>query len=238
MNMIPSFSRFALVCAVLGAIFASTEEKSAPQVHGIAVANMDRSVKPGDDFFQYANGNWMKRTEIPLDRGAVDVWTKLSDLTDERTADLIAEIAKSNPPAGSGRRKVADLYNSYMDEAGIEAKGLAPLRPHLEAIAAIHDKRELARALGESLRADVDALNNGVFHTAHLFGLWVAPGFQDSEHYTAYIMQGGLQLPDREYYLSDSDRMKDLRTKYQAHVSAMLKLAGFSDTDARAARIV
>src|SRR6202042_3984352 len=85
------------------------------------VDNMDRSVKPGDDFFRYANGNWMKRTEIPLDRGATDVWTKLGDLTDERTADLVAEIAKSNPPAGSKERKVADLYNSYMDEAGIGA---------------------------------------------------------------------------------------------------------------------
>ena len=82
------------------------------------------------------------------------------------------------------------------------------LRPHLEAIAAIRDKRELARALGETLRADVDALNNTNFHTANLFGLWVAPGFNDSEHYAAYLMQGGLQLPDREYYLADSEQMR------------------------------
>ena len=92
--------------------------------------------------------------------------------------------------------------------------------------------------MGETLRADVDALNNTNFHTPHLFGLWVAPGFNDSEHYTAYLLQGGLQLPDREYYISDSDRMRDIRSKYQAHVSAMLKLAGFTDTDARAERIV
>ncbi len=92
--------------------------------------------------------------------------------------------------------------------------------------------------MGESLRADVDALNNTNFHTPNLFGLWVAPGFNDSEHYAAYLLQGGLQLPDREYYLADSDRMRDIRAKYQAHVSAMLKLAGFTDTDARAERIV
>ncbi len=92
--------------------------------------------------------------------------------------------------------------------------------------------------MGESLRADVDALNNTNFHTPHLFGLWVAPGFNDSDHYTAYLLQGGVQLPDREYYLADSQRMRDIRTKYQAHVSAMLKLAGFTDTDARAERIV
>ena len=80
--------------------------------------------------------------------------------------------------AGSGERKMADLFNSYMDESAIEAKGMAPLKPHLDAIAAIHDKKELAHALGETLRADVDALNNTNFHTANLFGLWVAPGFQ------------------------------------------------------------
>src|SRR5258708_5129315 len=124
-----------------------------------------------------------------------------------------------------------------MHEAGIEGTGLTPLRPHLDTIAAIHDKRELAHALGESLRADVDALNNTNFHTANLFGLWVAPGFNDSERYAAYLLQGGLQLPDREYYVADNDRMREIRTQYQAHVSAMLKLAGFSDTDARAARI-
>jgi endothelin-converting enzyme/putative endopeptidase len=194
-------------------------------------------VKPGDDFYQYANGAWIKRTEIPPDRVGMDVWTKLADVGNKRMADLIAEIAKSNPPAGSPTRKVADLYNSYMDEAGIEAKGLTPLRPHLDAIAAIKDKRELARALGETLRADVDALNNTNYHTPNLFGLWVAPGFNDSDHYTGYLMQGGLQLPDREYYLSDSEAMTKVRTQYQTHVAAMLKLAGFSDADARAARI-
>ena len=125
-----------------------------------------------------------------------------------------------------------------MDEAGIEAKGLAPLRPHLKSIAAIHNKRELARALGETLRADVDAFNNTNFHTSNLFGLWVAPGFNDSDHYAAYLLQGGLEMPDREYYLADSERMRDIRAKYQTHVSAMLKLAGFTDTDARAKGII
>jgi putative endopeptidase len=96
----------------------------------------------------------------------------------------------------------------------------------------------LARALGETLRSDVDALNNTNFHTANLFGMWVAPSFNDSDHYIAYLMQGGLQLPSRDYYLTDSDRMRNLRTQYQSHISTMLKLAGFTDTDARAARIV
>ncbi len=214
------------------------QDATEPETHGINISNMDRSVKPGDNWYEYCNGEWLKRTEIPPDRSRIGVFNKLADLSDKRTAGLIEETAKSNAPAGSNERKIADLYNSYMDEAGIEAKGLAPLKPQLDAIAAIQDKKTLAYALGQTLRADVDALNNTNFHTSHLFGLWVAPGFQDSEHYTPYLLQGGLQLPDREYYLADNAHMKEVLTKYQAHVSTMLKLAGFTDTDARAQRIV
>jgi putative endopeptidase len=204
------------------------------EIHGIAIANLDTSVQPGDDFYQYANGAWLKRTELPPDRASVGVFTDLSDLTNKRTAAIIEEAAKSKSPAN---RQIADLYNSYMDEAAIEARGMAPLKPQLEAIAAIGDKHQLARALGQTLRSDVDALNNTNFHTPNLFGLWVAPGFNDSEHYTAYLLQGGIELPDREYYLDPKPAMQQMREKYQAHVSAMLKLAGFTDTDARAQRI-
>ncbi len=227
------------VCAFgIAVVAAHAQEAQKQDTHGIAVANMDRSVKPGDNFFLYANGDWIKRTEIPPDRSRIGVFTTLADLSDKRTAALIEEAAKGGTASGSSARKIADLYNSYINEAVIESRGLTPLRPHLEAIAAIRNKSELATALGATLRADVDALNNTNFHTPHLFGLWVAPGFQDSDHYAAYLLQGGVQLPDREYYLSDSDRMKDIRAKYQVHVSAMLKLAGFTDTDARAERIV
>ena len=239
MKRIPALKKSSFVILVIAVIaMALAQSSAAAEGHGISVESMDRSVKPGDNFYEYANGDWIKRTEIPPDRASVDVWTKLGDLSNKRMEDLIAEIAKSNPPAGSSSRKVADLYNSYMDEAGIEAKGLAPLRPQLDAIAAIHNKQELSHALGETLRADVDALNNTNFYTPNLFGLWVAPGFNDSDHYVPYLMQGGLGLPDREYYLSDSEQMRKLRSKYQAHVATMLKLAGFSDSDARAAHII
>lgn len=236
MKQIIRFLKLLLSSLVLFSLSA----QSAPtdEVHGIVSANIERSVKPGDDFYRYANGDWIKRAEIPPDRAGIDVWTKLGDLSSQRMADLIKEIASSNAPAGSGLRKVADLYNSYMDEDGIEAKGLSPVKGHLDAIAAIHDKKELARALGQTLRSDVDALNNTNYHTPNLFGLWVAPGFNDSDHYKAYLMQGGVQLPDREYYLSDSASMSKVRTEYQAHVAAMLKLAGFSDSDARATRVI
>ena len=161
---------------VLAPLSAYAQEASTPETHGIIVANMDRSVKPGDDFYHYANGAWIKRTEIPADRGYIDPYggdyeDDSNDLTRKRIAGLIEEAIHANAPAGSNSRKIADLYNSFMDEATIEAKGLAPLRPHLDAIAAIRDKHALARALGESLRADVDALNCGCFHTPNLFGL-------------------------------------------------------------------
>jgi putative endopeptidase len=238
MKRIDMFLKSVLACLLLSAFCALAQNASIQEVHGIAVDNIDRSVKPGDDFHRFANGNWIKRTEIPADRAGIDVFTRLSDLSSQRTAELIKELATSNLPAGSNLRKVADLFNSYMDETAIEAKGLTPVKSNLDAIAAIHDKKQLAHALGETLRADVDALNNTNYHTANLFGLWVAPGFNDSDYYTPYLMQGGLQLPDREYYTSNSESMQMIRTKYQPHVAAILKLAGFSDADARAARIV
>jgi len=231
--------QFAVVCTLSFAIVpAQAQQAPAQETHGINVANMDRSQKPGDNWYLYCNGDWIKRTEIPPDRAGVGVFTELRDVSDRQTASIVQDAAKSNASAGSGERKIADLYNSYMDEAAIAAKGLKPLEPHLKAIADIKNKKELAYALGQTLRADVDALNNTNFHTPHLFGLWVAPGFNDSSHYAPYLLQGGVQLPNREYYTSDNEHMKELRTKYQAHVSAMLKLTGFTDTDARAERIV
>ena len=224
-------------CALMFVSAVLAQDAPKPAVHGIDPSHMDTSVKPGDDFYHYANGTWLKSYEIPPDRAAVGVFSILDDVANKRTAALIEEIAKSNPKPGTGPRKIADLFNSFMDEPGIEAEGMAPLRPHLAAIATIKDKKELARALGEGLRNDVDALNNTNFHTANLFGLWVAPGFEDSDHYTAYLLQGGLQLPDSDYYLSDTPHMRELRAKYPPHIAAMLKLAGFTDTDARAARI-
>ena len=234
--MKPPFPLRAALAALALALLAHAQP-AAPGNHGIVLANMDPSVKPGENFYVYANGGWLKRTVIPPDRSRIGVFTALSDLSNKHTLTLIEEAGKAHPSAGSNGQKIADLYHSYMDEAGIEAHGLKPVEPDLKAVAAIGDKTQLAHALGESLRADVDALNNTNFHTDNLFGLWVAPGFSDSAHYAPYLLQGGLELPNRDYYLSDTDSMRKIRTKYQAHVAVMLKLAGFTDVDARAARI-
>lgn len=229
---------FALTFCATTLFPAALMAQEATAEHGIAISHLDRSINPGDDFYQYANGDWLKKTELPADRASIGVFSLLDDTASKRTAGIIEEAAKSGAKPGASARKIADLYNSYMDEKAIEVAGTTPLRAQIDAIRQIKDKRQLARELGRTLRADVDALNNTNFHTANLFGLWVAPGFHDSGHYTAYLMQGGLLLPDREYYISPSEHMAGLRAKYLAHVSAILKLAGYDDVDARAKRIV
>lgn len=228
-----------ILCFWTVALWASLvcAQKASQAPHGIVVNNMDPAVLPGNDFYRYADGNWLKRTPIPPDRAAVAIFTEIDDIATKRTQGLIEEMAKSNPPAGSEQRKIADLFNSYMNEAAIEKRALTPLRPHLEEIAAIRDKRELARMLGATLRADVDPLNNTNFHTSNLFGMWTAPGFDDPQHYVPYLLQGGLAMPDREYYLSSSEHMKAVQAAYQKHVVNMLKLSGFDDVEARAKRI-
>ncbi len=217
---------------------ASAAGSQAPARGGIDLAGIDRSVVPGDDFFAYANGAWMKSTEIPPDRSSWGSGSILTELTARRTADLIADAAKSPGPAGSDARKIGDYYASFMDEAAIEAKGLAPLQPILERVAAISDAAGLARALGATLRADVDVLNNTDLYTDNLLGLWVAQDLDDPARYSPFLLQGGLGMPDRDYYLDASPRMAETRARYEAHLAALLKLAGVADAPGKAARIL
>ena len=205
--------------------------------HGIDVAGMDRAVKPGDNFFEYANGSWWKKTTIPADHASYGSFSKLTDLANQRMVALIKATAQKRAPAGSEAQKIADYYASYLDAATIEKKGLGPLKPTLEGIAAIANAKDLARVLGSQLRADVDPLNATDFHTDHLFGLWVSLDLNNPQRYVPYVLQGGLGLPDRDYYLSPDARMAEIRTKYQAHIAAMLKLAGIQDAAAKAQNI-
>src|SRR5438552_8187782 len=198
-----ALGRPGLLCAAALAMSAL----AAPADHGLDLEGMDRSVAPGDDFFAYANGTWARKTEIPPDRAAYGVGQILVELTTQRTAELIQQAAGAPAPAGSANRKIGDYYASYMDEPDIEAKGLRPLQPTLDRIAAIGDRRALSRALGATLRADVDALNSTNFYTDNLFGLWVAQDLNDPRRYLPFLLQGGLDMPDRAYYLDPSPRM-------------------------------
>ena len=205
--------------------------------YGIDVAGMDKSVAPGDDFFAHANGTWFKTTEIPPDKPAYGAGWAVFDLTTQRTAELIQNAGRTSPPRGSVAQKIADYHASYLDAAGIEARGLKPLQPTLDRIAAISDRKSLARYLGSTLRADVDALNATNFYTDNVLGLWVAQDFDHPGRYAAFLLQGGLDMPDRDYYLDSSDRMKDIRVKFVAHVATLLKAAGVADAGAKAQRI-
>jgi predicted metalloendopeptidase len=213
-----------------------TGAQSPVAAPGIDLAGMDASVLPGDDFFAYANGTWIKNTEIPADKAAYGASSIVFDLTSRHTAELIREAASGAEP-GSEARKVADYYASYLDAATTEAKGLTPLRPTLDRIDAITDRKALARVLGETLRADVDALNATNFYTDNILGLWVAQDLEHPTRYAPFLLQGGLDMPDRDYYLDASERMKEIRAKHLAHVGAMLELAGLQGAEARAQRV-
>ena len=163
------------VTALAACTPAARRPASASSVSaGLDLAGMDSAIAPGDDFFAYANGAWIKSTEVPPDRSSWGTGGILAELTAKRTADLIAEAARTSAPAGSDARKIGDYYNTFMDESAIEVKGLTPLAPELAAIAAISDAQSLARQLGKTVRADVDVLNSTKLYTRAALGVWVA----------------------------------------------------------------
>ncbi|HEX5960621.1 MAG TPA: M13 family metallopeptidase [Rhodanobacteraceae bacterium] len=210
---------------------------STAPVSGVDMAAIDHAVKPGDNFFMYANGNWYKNAEIPADRSSTGTFYTVQKRTRERVTDIIRNAAASHPAAGTNARRIADFYAAWMDTQAIGKHGLEPLKPELDAIDGIHTRGDLARVLGSRLRQDVDPVNATDFHTDHLFGLFVAQGLTDPSHNIAYLLQGGLSMPDRDYYLSDSATMAGYRDKYKTYVAAMLKQAGVKDADAAARRV-
>jgi putative endopeptidase len=214
-----------------------TPPPATPSSSGIDVTGMNKAVHPGDDFFEFANGGWLKATEIPADKSRYGVFTQMADDTRKRTVMLIQEAANAGASAAGETRKIGDYYSSFMDEATIESKGIAPLKPRLDTVAAIADRRDLARVIGSNLRSDVDPLNNTNFETENLFGIWITQGLEDPAHSVPYILQGGIGLPDRDYYISKDPHMAELRKQYQAHVAAMLKLAEVTDAEKRASRV-
>jgi putative endopeptidase len=223
----------ALLTLSLSALAAPLTHSTTP---GIDLAGMDRAVVPGDDFFRFANGTWLKSTEIPADRSSWGPAEELTELTAKRTADLIKEAAAS-AAAGTEARKVGDYYATFLDEAAIEKQGLAPLAADLKAIDAINDRSSLAAALGRTLRADVDVLNATSLYTPNFLGLWVAQDLDDPSRYAPFLLQGGLGMPDRDYYLNPAAKMSEIRSQYQAHIVTVLTLAQQPQPRAAAARI-
>ena len=214
---------------------ASTPAKPMLGTFGFDTSGMDKSIAPGDDFYGLANGSWVKNTEIPADRSNVGAFSVLAQQAQKDTREIV-ETASRDANASGDEKKIGDYYAAFMDEAGIEAKGLAPVKPELDAIAGIADATSLAKTLGGQLRADVDLLNATNYYTDRLFGLWVSQDIHQPSRYAPYLVQGGLGMPDRSFYLDAG--MADMRKAYQAHVAKVLSLAGTPDADAKAARIL
>lgn len=196
--------------------------------------DVDRTIKPGDDFYRYANGGWL-RSAVPAGQASYDTRAILRERTSARVRDLIREAAASHANKGGVAQKVGDYYATFVDADGIEAKGLAPLAEELAAIASIGDKTSLSAYLGTTLNSEVDGLTA---NSDHIFGVWINQGFEDAEHNLPHIWQGGLGLPERDDYLDSSPKKVELRAQYQAHIAAMLKLAGVADPDAKAASVL
>lgn len=197
---------------------------------------VDPSVKPGDDFFAYANGGWLKATAIPAGKERWGARDEINEMTRQRVSKLLDDASAA--PVGSPARKVADFRAAYMNGVAIEAMGLAPLKPMLDAIDRIQDKAALTRLLASEMRADVDPLNFGVYNSANLLGLSVERSTHGEKNNVAFLLQGGLGLPDREEYLGNEPRMQTLRARYQEYIGHMLSLGGFDRADQRAAAVM
>ena len=213
----------------------SLSPATKPVIQNVNTQDMDRSVKPGDDFYRFANGGWLKAVTVPAGQSNYGTSAMLMEKTSERVRNLIQEAAGAKVATGNVSQKVGDYYTSFMDENAIEARGLTPLADEMATISAISNKTSLSAYLGATLNTEVDGLTS---NSDHIFGVWVNQGFEDSEHYIFHLFQGGLGMPDRDNYIDPTPKMGELRAQYQAHIAAILKLAGFADSESRAARIL
>ncbi|HEX7822992.1 MAG TPA: M13-type metalloendopeptidase [Sphingobium sp.] len=190
--------------------------------YGFDTAGMDPAIRPGDDFYGYANGVWARTTAIPADKSNYGLFAVLDDLSRTRTKAIL-EAAKDDPAS-----KVGNAYVAYLDQATVEARGLTPVRPWLDRIRAVRSKGDYASLLGEASRNGIEGP----------FAGYVGQDDKAPESYIFGMVQSGLGLPDRDYYLLDTPKMKAVRTAYAAHLGKMFALAGEADGDARAAAII
>ena len=205
---------------------------------GIVPASMDRSVKPGDDFFTFANGTWVKNTPIPEDRSNIGGFYIADQTREKQTRELLDGLIKSKPDGASNEGKIVNYYNAFLNMDAIDKAGLNPAKADLDAIGRIADKRQLSAAIGSTLRADTDPLNATNFQTENLFGIFVTQSLNTPGETLPYLMQGGIGLPEREYYLGGDAKMADLRTKYRDYIATIMRLAGNRDPAAAAGRIM
>jgi putative endopeptidase len=190
---------------------------------GFDTAGMNRSVAPGQDWVEFANGTFLRELEIPSDRASWGMFHQLDELSQERTRVIIEEAARAQAPAASNTQRVGDFYSAFMDEAAIEARGAAPLHADLTPFQEARTKSDFARALGDSL----DGFGPS------LFPFYIGQDVKFPDSYIPVMLQGGLGMPDRDYYLSADPKLTEARNKYVTHVANMLVLTGVPAAQAR-----
>jgi putative endopeptidase len=215
-----SFTVSVMVMALAAASFLSLASAQQPAAApskpepALDVTSMDRSVDPCVDFFKYSCGGWIKRNPIPPDQSSWDTYSKMQDENRVRLREILEASSAPDPKRNAASQKIGDYYSSCTDEKAIEAKGAEPLQPELERIAKIGSKAEIA---------DVAA---AMVHNGVLFRFGSTQDFRDASQVIAEADQGGLGLPDRDYYVKEDAKSVDLRKAYVAHVQKMFELSG------------
>ena len=208
----------------LAALGGQTAPKAAFGAWGVDLSGMDKSVSPGDDFFDYANGTWYKNAVIPPDRTSTGSFQDLRILSEKRMSDLVAAlVAKPYPQLSDEEKKIRDLYEAFTDTAGIERRGLAPAKKDLDLIAAAQTPDDVARVMA-SPRIPADSL----------FGTFVNADAKKPSQYVMLASQAGLGMPNRDYYLKEDAALASTREAYRKFLTSMLTLAGQKDAGSRA----
>ncbi len=208
-------------CASIGVVPKS-------QVSGIDRQNFDPKVRPQDDLYRAVNGAWLARIQIPADKSNYGAFTKLADDAEADLREIIQETAAEKHEAGSDAQKVGDFYRSFMAEAELESLGIKPLAAELARIDALASRRDIPVQMAHLVQIGVNAPLIPVVHQDR----------KDSEHYIGDFVQGGLGMPDRDFYLQDDAKFKEIRGKYQKHAERMLTLAGVDGAAAAAADVM
>jgi putative endopeptidase len=221
--------RLTILSLSLACAFAGAAEAPKP-VSGIDLKNVDASVRPQDDFFQYVNGAWIKSTEIPADKSKWGAFHKLDDDVQPQLRAIIEASQKDkHARPGSDSQKIGDMYASFMDEARLDKLGYKPLTAELHKIRLLRDKKAIPATIAHLSEIGVKTP----------YAVFVGQDAKDSTRYAAYVAQSGLGLPDRDYYLKKDDKkMAETLAIYEAHVARMLALVGQKDAAAAAAAVV
>src|SRR5436305_9201867 len=211
----------------LAAGFAQPAGKPQYGSWGFDIDGADLKTKPGDDFFRYANGAWLDRVQIPADKPGYSLRLAMSDVTEQRLHDLMEETAKkAEPTPATIEGKVGGFYKSFMDEARVEKAGASPIKDRLAEVQSAKTREALAAMMGRQ---------NAEFYGG-IFGVGIDVDIKDPKHYTVYLGQAGLGLPDRDYYLKPDFAAK--KEKYKAYAAQLLRLLEWPDADKRAAELI